>query len=104
MAALFLVVITGVALLARRQMHQGIQGRQGPVLLGFIMMMAGLYFVVSIVVVPVYSRAKALLFLTAGGMGADLSFMQAVVLLVIGIAVFGLGFLSDCLLQTRSKE
>jgi len=102
MAALFLVVITGVALLARRQMRLGTQGRQGPVLLGFIMMLAGLYFVVSIIVVPVYSKAKALLSITAGGMGADLSFRQAVVLVVVGGAVFGLGFLSDCF-KTPSK-
>jgi predicted transporter len=95
MAALFWVVITGVALLARGQMRRDKEGQQGPVLLGFIMMMAGLYFVVSIIVIPVYSKAKALLSITAGSVGADLSFKQAAALLVIAAFVFGLGFLKS---------
>jgi predicted transporter len=93
MGVLFLIVITGVALLARRQMRKDEEGRQGPVLLGFIMMMAGLYFVVSIIVIPVYSKAKALLSMMAGSAGADISFKQAAALLVIAAVVFGLGFL-----------
>lgn len=95
MAALFLVVITGVALLARSQMRRDDKGKQGPVLLGFIMMMAGLYFVVSIIVIPVYSKAKALLSITATGTGADLSGKQAAALLVIAALIFGLGFLKS---------
>lgn len=92
MTGLFLVVIAGVALLARSRMRKDEESKQGPVLLGFIMMMAGLYFVVSIIVIPVYSKAKALLSITAGGAGADLSFKEAAALLVIAALVFGLGF------------
>ncbi len=93
MAALFVVTIAMVAFFARNQMRKGVKGEQGPVLLGFVMMMAGLYFVVSIVVVPVYAKAKALLSLTANDTGADLSFAEAAVLTGIAASVFAMGFL-----------
>ncbi len=95
LAALFMVIIAGVALLARHQMRKEKEGIQGAVVLGFIMMMAGLYFAVSIIVVPVYSKAKALLSMTGSTASANLSFKEAVILLVIGALVFGLGFLKN---------
>ncbi|BBO92489.1 DUF2162 domain-containing protein [Desulfosarcina ovata] len=104
MAILFLAVIVGLAFLARGQMRKGAKGKQGPVLLGFIMMMAGLYFVVSIIVVPVYSKAKALLSMTAAGSGADLSLGQAAVMLAIVALIFSLGFLRGLRSQSSTAR
>jgi predicted transporter len=95
MAALFMAVVAGVAILARRQRAGGKGGKRGQVLLGFIIMMTGLYFAVSIIVVPVYSKAKALISMTGGTSNANLSFAEAVILLAITGLIFGLGFFKD---------
>ena len=95
MAALFVVVIAGVALLARRHMNRDKGDSRGPAILGFIMIMAGLYFAVSIIVVPVYSKVKALLSVTANAAGPSLSVKQAVILAALALLVCGLGFLKN---------
>jgi predicted transporter len=95
MAVLFLAVIAGVALLARRQMSRGKGGKQGPLLLGFIMMMAGLYFAMSIIVVPVYSKAKALISMIGSSVDVSLSCKETIILLAIVSFVFSLGFINN---------
>jgi predicted transporter len=95
MAVLFLVVIAGVALLARHQIRKDKEGKQGPLLLGFIMMMAGLYFAVSIIVVPVYSKAKALISMMGSSADVNLSFKEVIILLAIASFVFSLGFINN---------
>ncbi len=95
MAVLFMGVIAGVGLLARHQMNRDRGGEKGGMLLGFIMVMAGLYFAVSIVVIPVYAKAKAL-FLSVQTVGsAGLSLEQGGILVVVVALIFGLGFIRD---------
>ena len=93
MAACFFTVVAAVAFLARHRMNKGGgDAESGPVLLGFIMIMAGLYFTVSIIVVPVYSKARELLSMMGGVTGPALSRTQAVVLVFVACLVCGLGF------------
>ena len=96
MAALFMVVIAGVGLLAKYQMTGNRKGKKGGMLLGFIMVMAGLYFAVSIVVIPVYAKAKALFLNSQTVVGsAGLSPEQGGILAGLVALVLGLGFLRD---------
>ena len=95
MALLFMMVIAGVALLTRRVMRTDKEGVPGPVILGFVMILAGLYFAVSVIVVPVYSQSK-LFFSTASNIVApSLSLNEAVVILAVSGLFFGLGFFKN---------
>jgi len=95
MALLFMVVVAGVALLTRRLMRTNRERTPGPVFLGFVMILVGLYFAVSVIVVPVYSQSKVF-FSTAGSVTAPgLSLKEAICLLAASGLVFGLGFLKN---------
>ena len=96
MAILFMVVIAAVALLTRRLMlRTDRKGVPGPVLLGFVMILVGLYFAVSVIVVPVYSQSKVF-FSTAGSIVTPaLSLKEALCLIVVSALVLGLGFLKN---------
>jgi len=95
MALLFVVVIAGVALLTRRVMKRDKMGVPGPVLLGFVMMLAGLYFAVSVIVVPVYSQSKVFFSTASSVVAPGLSLKEAVALLGVSALVFSLGFLKN---------
>ncbi len=95
MALLFMVVVAGVALLTKRLMRADREGTPGPVFLGFVMILVGLYFAVSVIVVPVYSQSEVF-FSTAGSVVAPgLSLKEAICLLAVSGLVFGLGFLKN---------
>ncbi|MBN1907389.1 MAG: DUF2162 domain-containing protein [Deltaproteobacteria bacterium] len=89
MAAVFFVIILLTAISSRFFVRQRNKSKNGELLLGFIMTMAGLYFIISIIVIPVYSKAKALL--SAGGMmmrdedihPAKMALLAAVVLFIL---------------------
>lgn len=96
MALLFMVVIAGVALLTRRLMRADKErGVPGPVLLGFVMMLAGLYFAVSVIVVPVYSQSKVFFSTASNIVPPSLSLKEAVVILTVSALFFGLGFFKN---------
>jgi len=91
MAGLFMVVIAVVALLTRRLMKGDKIGVPGPVLLGFVMVLIGLYFAVSVIVVPVYSQSRVF-FSTASNIAApSLSLKEAAGILAVSGLFFGLG-------------
>ena len=95
MALLFMVVIAGVALLTRRVMKTDKGVAPGPVLLGFVMILVGLYFAVSVIVVPVYSQARVF-FSTAGNVVAPgMSIKEALWLLAVSGLFFGIGFFKN---------
>jgi predicted transporter len=92
--ALFALIIPAVWLTSRAQMQRQAGAGQGPLLPGYLMTLVGLYFAVSIIVVPIYSKAKAVVSATGGmAVGARLSFQEAAFLLIIVAGIFGLGFL-----------
>ena len=95
MALLFMVVIAGVALLARRVMKTDKEGVPGPVLLGFVMMLVGLYFAVSVIVVPVYSQSRVFFSTATSVVGPSLSLKEAIGLLAVLSLVFGIGFFKN---------
>ena len=95
MALLFMVVIAGVALLTRRVMRTDKMEVPGPVLLGFVMMLAGLYFAVSVIVVPVYSQSKVFFSTASSVVAPGLSLKEAAGLLAVSGLVFGLGFFKN---------
>lgn len=95
MALLFMVVIAGVALLTRRVMRTDKEGVPGPVLLGFVMMLVGLYFAVSVIVVPVYSQSKVFFSTASNIVPPSLSLKEAVVILAVSALFFGLGFFKN---------
>jgi len=95
MALLFILLIAVVALLTKRLMRTDKEKVPGPVLLGFVMMLVGLYFAVSVIVVPVYSQSKVF-FSTAGRVVAPgLSLKEALGLIAVSALVFSLGFLKN---------
>jgi predicted transporter len=95
MALLFMVVIAGVALLTRRVMRANKEGVPGPVLLGFVMMLVGLYFAVSVIVVPVYSQSKVFFSTASNIVPPSLSLNEAVVILAVSALFFSLGFFKN---------
>lgn len=95
MALLFMVVIAGVALLTKRLTKKDKMGVPGPVLLGFVMMLVGLYFAVSVIVVPVYSQSKVFFSTASMVVGPSLSLKEAIGLLAVLSLVFGLGFFKN---------
>ena len=95
MALLFMVVIAGVALLTRRVMKIDKEGAQGPVLLGFVMILAGLYFAVSVIVVPVYSQSRVFFSTASNIVPPSLSLKEAAGLLAVSALFFGLGFFKN---------
>ena len=96
MALLFMVVIAGVALLTRRLMRADKErGVPGPVLLGFVMMLAGLYFAVSVIVVPVYSQSKVFFSTASNIVPPSLSLNEAVVILAVSALFLSLGFFKN---------
>jgi predicted transporter len=90
-----MVVIAGVALLTRRVMRIDKEGAQGPVLLGFVMILAGLYFAVSVIVVPVYSQSRVFFSTASNIVPPSISLKEAVVILAVSSLFFGLGFLKN---------
>jgi predicted transporter len=95
MALLFMVVIAGVALLTRRLMRADREGTPGPVFLGFLMVLVGLYFAVSVIVVPVYSQSKVFFSTASSVVAPGLSLKEAICLLALSGLVFGLGFFGN---------
>jgi predicted transporter len=94
MAMLFTLGILAAGLLARAQMRRHAQSGRGTLLLGFAMTMVGLYFAVSIIVVPLYSKAKAVVATTGStAANAPLSPGQAILMVVFVAGLLGLGFL-----------
>ena len=81
---IFMVVILTSALLFRHL---------NPIIVGFSMLMLGLYFVISILVVPVYSQYKAIFSLTQSTAKMDLSLPQLMGILGIALLFFGIGYL-----------
>ncbi len=104
MAVLFTAGIAGAALVARHRMRRDTERTRGPVLLGFFMTMVGLYFAVAIVVVPVYSKAKALLAVRGISAAAAVSLRDSVILLCTGGLIFCLGFIKNRRETARSKQ
>jgi predicted transporter len=94
MAFLFIAVILSVALLAGHLMKRGRDERRSELLLGFIMLLTGLYFAASIIIVPVYAKAKALFSIPGAAVGPQLSLRDASILFLIAGFVSGLGFLA----------
>jgi predicted transporter len=96
MAALFMVVLAAVALLTRRLMRRtNKKGVPGPVLLGFVMILVGLYFAVSVIVVPVYSQTKVFFSTASRVVSPSLPLKEAVGLLAVSALFFGLGFFKN---------
>ena len=95
MAGLFIVVIAGVALLTRHMMKKDKMEVPGPVLLGFVMMLAGLYFAVSVIVVPVYSQSRVFFSTASNIVPPSLSLKEAVVSLAVSALFFGFGFFKN---------
>ncbi|MBE9569399.1 MAG: DUF2162 domain-containing protein [Proteobacteria bacterium] len=95
MALLFMVVIAAVALLTRRVMRTDKEGVPGPVILGFVMILVGLYFAVSVIVVPVYSQSKVFFSTASSVVAPGLSLKEAVGLLAVSGLVFSLGFFKN---------
>ncbi len=90
---LFIVVIATVALLTRYLMRKtDKEGVPGPVLLGLVMMLVGLYFAVSVIVVPVYSQSKLFSSTASMVVGPSLSLKEALCFLGVSCLVFGIGF------------
>ena len=95
MAAVFIVVILAVALCARYLVREDHKNRNGHLTLGFILTMAGLYFAVSIIVIPVYSRVKALIEADSMTGGADISPEKTTGLLGAVLAAVLWGFITN---------
>ena len=102
MALLFMVVIAGVALLTRRVMRIDKEGTQGPVMLGFVMILVGLYFAVSVIVVPVYSQSRVFFSTASNIVPPSLSLKEAAVILAVSGLFFGLGFFKNRKKQNRT--
>ena len=94
-ALLFMMVLGVVALLTRRLMRRESKGIPGPVLLGFVMMLVGLYFAVSVIVVPVYSQSKVFFSTASNIVPPSLSLKEAVVILAVSALFFSLGFFKN---------
>lgn len=62
---------------------------------GFSTLMLALYFVIAILIVPVYSKASAVFSLTGSTLKTDLSCPQAVIIAGIGILFFSLGYIKS---------
>ena len=95
MALLFIPVIAGIALLTRRLMKRDKMGVPGPVLLGFAMILAGLYFAVSVIVVPVYSQSKVFFSTASNIVPPSISLNEAAGILAVSSLFFGLGFFKN---------
>ncbi|RLA93743.1 MAG: hypothetical protein DRG25_03940 [Deltaproteobacteria bacterium] len=83
-SVIFMVVIPTSALLFKHL---------NPIIVGFSMLMLGLYFVISILVVPVYSQYKAIFSLTQSTAKWDLSLPPLMGILSISLLFFGIGYL-----------
>lgn len=83
-SVIFVVVILTSALLFKHL---------NPIIVGFSTLMLGLYFVISILVVPVYSQYKAIFSLTQSTAKWDLSLPQLMGILSIALLFFGIGYL-----------
>ena len=95
MDLIFMVVIAGVALVTRRVMRIDKEGAPGPVLLGFVMILAGLYFAVSVIVVPVYSQSKVFFSTASNIVPPSISLKEAAGILAVSGLFFGLGFFKN---------
>ena len=91
MGGLFMVVIAVVALLTRSLMKGDKMGVPGPVLLGFVMVLVGLYFAVSVIVVPVYSQSRVFFSTASNIVAPSLSLKEAAGILAVSGLFFGLG-------------
>ena len=83
-SVIFMVIIPTSALLFKHL---------NPIIVGFSMLMLGLYFVISILVVPVYSQYKAIFSLTQSTAKWDLSLPPLMGILSISLLFFGIGYL-----------
>jgi len=94
LAAGFILIIAAITFLSRRLMKRK-DNLAGPILLGFVMIMMGLYFVASIIVVPAYAQSKAI-FQVAQNMGRpNLPLTQLLGFLAIVFSLTGLGFFKE---------
>ena len=83
-SVIFMVIIPTSALLFKHL---------NPIIVGFSMLMLALYFVISILVVPVYSQYKAIFSLTQSTAKWDLSLPPLMGILSISLLFFGIGYL-----------
>ena len=94
-AGVLMILIPAVALSVNRFAGQGRKNGNGRLMLGFILTMTGFYFAVSVIVIPVYSKAKTLL--AAGTMvrGDDVSPVKMTVLVAVGLIIVLCGFIGN---------
>lgn len=83
-SVIFMIVIPTSALLFKHLSQ---------IIVGFSMLMLGLYFVISTLVVPVYSQYKAIFSLTQSTAKMGLSLPQLMGILCIALLFFGIGYL-----------
>ncbi len=104
MGAVFIILIPVTALYAAHLVRQGRKSGNSHLLLGFILAMTGLYFAVSIIVIPVYSRVKALLATGTMVRGEDVSPVKMVGLVAVVLIVVLWGFIGNHKKYKKNKK